>query len=1134
MKTNFFFISSLALITTVGAAQSTIPLNTVPSRIVGHPLPETLTVSTGNPNLVEGREFYSPEGVALDTSVTPPVLYVSDPGNNRVLAWKNGLNWANNPKADLVIGQQDAYHTGPQGPGGTFPSGMSSPNGIVTDNNGNLYVVDTLNNRILRYPTPFQQFAQTGSVFPDMWVGQPSLSTNSVNFGSGAVNDQGLNLASSPFPVNIALDSQNNLWVVDAGNRRVLEFTAASLAQAQASGFTGLHASLEIGQQDFVSNNQPGPTTSSNLNIPNAFTTPVAIAFDASGNLFVSDYSTAVGMGRVLVFQPPFTNKQSALRIMGVPYSTAPVAQVAMGLPSGLFFIPASQTIGVVDTGDSRILLFDSFDSGKWPINVTNSPVARAVFGQTSYTNVVGNGGTGNYVPAPTASTFYHPTAVVYDSAGQMLFVADTLNNRVLTLPFTAGALSAATQVLGQLNLTMSAPNMIEGREFDFYPNTSGSTADAGVAIDTSTAATAPHLYVSDPNNHRVLGFMDFRSLAAGSKADIVIGQLDFNSGSCNMTGNPAAPTASSLCYPTGLAVDPNGNLYVADSANSRVLRFPAPFAYQGTGPEPADLVLGQRLFTLSIPEPTGSTMSSPYGLALTDHNGLLVSDISDNRVLFFPFDSGTDTFQAGTDNGEPATKVFGQQNFNGNTSGSGGNQFNSPHHISADNEARLYVADSSNGRVMIFDQINGSLTPSTGAQAIFQITGLSTPRSVFVNPVTSEIWVGDNTGAVKKFPIYQNLQVNPASTADVLVPSAALALTQDQYGDMIVADATNRVGFYFPAADAINGGNFLPSCIDGPASSCRPLAPGILASLCSQGSLCTPGFDAVDVRAEHRRRQRRGKPIPATHHPGRYAGGHELDQRGRFHHHGLDAALLCLADANQFRGPDECAAYRHGQCCRGAEFDGKDLRRRPGADGGGLARHPDARIHGKPAPGGGGESGGWHGQFHHQPGCPRLLRHHLRYRPGLRAGSARRRRLEYGRGFGAGRGARQHQRHLPGPDGLRPVLGHPAEPMAGVLGAVVVSRIVADQRLHSTRRGSEQADPAVHHGRRRSQHGAQHVRDVHQCEVGRKPGLTARNVLHRRALLPGALALQRVHAAVGFVQGIAQGAALHVRGSPA
>ncbi len=207
------------------------------------------------------------------------------------------------------------------------------------------------------------------------------------------------------------------------------------------------------------------------------------------------------------------------------------------------------------------------------------------------------------------------------------MLVADTLNNRVVMLPFTAGALSAATQVLGQDNFAMSAPNMIEGREFEFFPNVSGSAADAGVAIDTSAAAAAPHLYVSDPNNHRVLGFRDFRSLAAGARADIVIGQVDFNSGLCNMTGNPAVPTSSSLCYPTGLAVDPTGNLYVADSANSRVLRFPAPFAYQGTGPEPADLVLGQRQFMFSIPDPTSSTMKYPYGLALSDNNGLFVSD---------------------------------------------------------------------------------------------------------------------------------------------------------------------------------------------------------------------------------------------------------------------------------------------------------------------------------------------------------------------------------------------------------------------------------------------------------------------------------------------------------------------------
>ena len=36
------------------------------------------------------------------------------------------------------------------------------------------------------------------------------------------------------------------------------------------------------------------------------------------------------------------------------------------------------------------------------------------------------------------------------------------------------------------------------------------------------------------------------------------------------------------------------------------------------------------------------------------------------------------------------------------------------PRHISTDNEARLYVADSGNNRILIFDQIN--LTPTTGA----------------------------------------------------------------------------------------------------------------------------------------------------------------------------------------------------------------------------------------------------------------------------------------------------------------------------------------------------------------------------------------------------------------------------------
>ena len=116
--------------------------------------------------------------------------------------------------------------------------------------------------------------------------------------------------------------------------------------------------------------------------------------------------------------------------------------------------------------------------------------------------------------------------------------------------------------MLGQDRFNTNSINLIEGREFFFL---NGNSADAAVAID-STGDT-PHLYVSDPNNHRVLGFRDVRKLIPGSAADIVIGQPDLATALCNYhTGDINQPTQDSLCHPVGLLVDSTGNLYVADS----------------------------------------------------------------------------------------------------------------------------------------------------------------------------------------------------------------------------------------------------------------------------------------------------------------------------------------------------------------------------------------------------------------------------------------------------------------------------------------------------------------------------------------------------------------------------------------
>jgi uncharacterized protein (TIGR03437 family) len=852
---NCCLVFSVALLLSAVApdAQSaSVTLNSSPSRQIGQPV---LVPKTSHPNLVEGRELWNPSGIALDTSTTPPMVYVADTLNNRVLAWKNATGFSNGQMADLVIGQPDQYTTTPAGPSTTFTTGLAFPTGLAVYK-GDLYVVDSGNNRVLRYRAPFTQFAQTGSYpTPDLYVGQPSLKSNTANYpngSSGAPTAQGLYFASSSsnvFEAAVAFDSAGDMWVTDPGNRRVLEFKAADIANATVLPA----AAVELGQLDFVSAQTALNAGNTNSQfVANQFAVPSRLAFDAAGNLYVSDAdaNSPSSLSRVLVFAPPFSSDQAAARIMGVvetsQISTLTTAQQTAVIdatrfvnPGGVFFL-ADSSVGVVDNGLNRILVFPPYAS--WPsASTTFSPQATGVLGQNgSFQKFGANGNTAPTVITPPAnsSVLWAPSAaVLLPSTGELL-VVDSGNNRVLAMPGQSGAVpfGNSTRVLGQDTMSMNSPNLIEGREFQFY---NGQTASAGIALDSS--GSVPHLYVADPLNHRVLGFYDARKLAAtgipkGQHADIVIGQPDFNTALCNYpTGDATQATASSLCHPNGLLADSSGNLYVADTYNGRVVRFPAPFANWPTTKvlETADLVLGQSNPNgAPITDPSASTMAAPYGLAFTGTNGLLVSDITDNRVLYIPYDSGQTTFLAGTDNGKAATKVYGQPDFVTVASGTGISNLSSPHHIAADANGQVYVADTGNNRVQIFADPHNPLTTSTGANAILTLPNLSSPQAIFVNPATGEIWVSSVTGgytSATRYPKYDTLQLNPASTGYVNVAGVALALLQDQYGDLFVADAYNRVAVYY---QGLGGENAQASWAG------QPLAPGVVASLYAVASL--------------------------------------------------------------------------------------------------------------------------------------------------------------------------------------------------------------------------------------------------------------------------------------------------------
>jgi hypothetical protein len=161
--------------------------------------------------LVEGREFNAPQGIAIDNSSTPAILYVGDTGNNRVLAWKNAFGFAKGNKADLVIGQRDFLSTAPQGPDRDLSTGIDQPVAAVTDAAGNLSVVDAGNNGILRYPSPF---AQTGALLSmDLVLGQKDLNGPAPNAGQAmpAANTFAFATSAGVFRSGLAFDSSANL-----------------------------------------------------------------------------------------------------------------------------------------------------------------------------------------------------------------------------------------------------------------------------------------------------------------------------------------------------------------------------------------------------------------------------------------------------------------------------------------------------------------------------------------------------------------------------------------------------------------------------------------------------------------------------------------------------------------------------------------------------------------------------------------------------------------------------------------------------------------------------------------------------------------------------------------------------------
>ncbi len=834
-------------------------INALPTREFGQP---TLLnpPNSAAPNLVVGKELFSPYGIAFDSSVTPPRVYVVDTGNNRVLAWKNADSVTQGNTADLVLGQPaapaggfDLTSTVPWGPGSNDPSGLSSPTGVAADAAGNVYVADSGNNRIIRFATPFAQ--QAGNLVVDLVIGQKSLTGNQINQAQSAPSQNslylGLAFSTGIVPAGLAIDKSGNLWTADPGNHRVLMYAASSLT-ANASLPA---ASVVLGQTSFTS----GGVTNTTQTNGSILYYPTSVAVDANGNAYVTD-----ALARALFYAAPVSLGETARSILGVPAtgtSNYPnqstlgtiTSGSIQGTPQGVFVLNnpgGSVSVFVCDSSQNRVVRYDSMTVP----NNANSPLESGVTGQNGY----GLGQPNQGLPAPTNQTFSFPVAGAIRPDNSEMWVVDQANNRVVAFTSQGGGVyNSATKVLGQTDFIYSGANMLDGSGL-WFGNGGGlavdSTSCSAPGSATITCSSPPHLYIADTVNNRILGFKDARAVGVDPRtlltqqADIVIGQADLLHSLVNNPGNVAAsPTATGLNKPVGLAVDKNGNLWVADSGNSRVVRFPAPFSVPQGTPQTATLVLGQNSLTSQAPGVGQFNMLQPFGLALFANGSLAVSDAQANRILVFNA-TGSDFT-----NGQAANVVVGQSGFSQSSAGSGPNQLNSPHHISVDSSDRLYVCDYNNNRLVVYSK------PTANTPSAVLTTAVGAPQGIVVSPATGVTWI-TNSSNVFQLPEFDTLQITQLPTqelqqltlADGLTNVPVLALALDPFDNVIVADNANRVTFHFaqmfyrntatysaglgstttagPAPTMLaelhllgNGFNFTPSYTGSPANSPLP-----------------------------------------------------------------------------------------------------------------------------------------------------------------------------------------------------------------------------------------------------------------------------------------------------------------------
>ncbi|MFO0578450.1 MAG: hypothetical protein U1A78_30975 [Polyangia bacterium] len=441
-----------------------------------------------------------------------------------------------------------------------------------------------------------------------------------------------------------------------------------------------------------------------------------------------------------------------------------------------------------------------------------NNTIRKVVLSTGAVTTLAGSAGMqGSADGTGAAARFSAPTSVAADGAGS-LYVADTGNRTIRKVVLSTGAV---TTLAGSAGLGGSADGT--GAAARFY-------SPQGVAADG-----AGSLYVADTENRTI------------RKVVLSTGAVTTLAGSAGLRGSTdGTGAAARFDYPTSVAADGAGSLYVADTENPTIRK-----VVLSTG---AVTTLVGSAGQSGSTDGTGAAarFNSPQGVAADGPGSLYVADYGNHTIRKVVLSTGE------------VTTLAGSAGMRGSTDGAGGAaRFSYPRGVAADGAGFLYVADLRNHTIRLSTGAVTTLAGSAGLPGSTDGTGdaarFSSPQGVATDGAGS-LYVADyenhtirkvvlGTGAVTTLAGYvgqRRWQYSPQGVA------------ADGAGSLYVADTENRtirkVVLSTGAVTTLAGSAGQPGSTDGTGAAARFSSPyGVAAD--GAGSLYVADYGNHTIR---------------------------------------------------------------------------------------------------------------------------------------------------------------------------------------------------------------------------------------------------------------------------------------------